>query len=621
MEGTAGYVPVIDYLVEAVRDAEFMLVDIGCSGGIDNVWRCFGPTLRALAIDPNIAEIKQLESIETNPGIRYLAAFARLPENHPFALQKAGRSHWGRNPWERLSVVRSLKMMKSEAKLSNDEKLGANLWSEMQLSEEAIVVPECLRDGGIQSVDFLKIDVDGADFEILNSFDLALDKLGILGVGIEVNYFGTTCDTDHTFHNVDRFMKGHGFELFGLTVNRYSIASLPSRYLWHLPARTEFGRPLQGDALYVRDLGSHEYDELTVRLPVTKLLNLICIFAAFNLPDCAAEVALRFGDRLGSFCDVDRILNLLAAQAQKSTKTPLSYREYIQRFETHDPMFFTQSSPAPIEDTTTPNLPLPNRERRYLMLERITRKVAAALRIRQRPDSRVENQMRRDWDDRARKDALYYIVTNAAESEEQFAASGEQSVRDILTDVEHLLPAHATVLEIGCGVGRMLRPLASRFARVYGVDVSSEMVSRAKIRLADLGNVSIWLTEGSTLRPIKADTVDLAISYLVFQHIPEVSIVGANIREAFRVLKPGGLFKFQVAGRPETEEAESAERLRPKDTWTGVSFSESEIRQLVERAGFSVRSAYSYKPPDSCIFLWVIAEKPRRGWAASRWLK
>ena len=143
-------------------------------------------------------------------------------------------------------------------------------------------------------------------------------------------------------------MKGHGFELFGLSINRYSTAALPSRYLWHLPARSEFGRPLQGDALYVRDLASHDYDEFTAKLPTTKLLNVICIFACFHLPDCAAEVALRFSDRLGSICDVERILNLLAAQAQGSTDKPLSYREYIRRFESHDPMFFTNSPPVPM---------------------------------------------------------------------------------------------------------------------------------------------------------------------------------------------------------------------------------------------------------------------------------
>jgi SAM-dependent methyltransferase len=245
------------------------------------------------------------------------------------------------------------------------------------------------------------------------------------------------------------------------------------------------------------------------------------------------------------------------------------------------------------------------------MLERLAPRIVAWLN-RRRPASPVKEQMRQDWDDRARKDALYHIVTNAAESEEQFAASGEQSIRDILQDIEHVFPSSATVLEVGCGVGRMLRPLALRFASVYGVDVSSEMIVRARARLADLPNVKVWLTDGTGVRPVKSSSVDLAISYLVFQHIPEASVVEANIRDVFRVLKAGGIFKFQVAGRADTEEASLAERLRPKNTWTGVNFSDSEIRQVVERAGFTVRATYSYQPPDSCIFLWVIAEKPRR---------
>lgn len=219
--------------------------------------------------------------------------------------------------------------------------------------------------------------------------------------------------------------------------------------------------------------------------------------------------------------------------------------------------------------------------------------------------------MRRDWDDRARENALYYIVTDAADSEEQFAASGDQSVRDIIKDVEPPVPSQATVLEIGCGIGRMLRPLAARFGTVHGVDVSAEMIERAKARLGDLGNVHVWLTDGSSLKPIRSGSVDLVISYLVFQHIPDAAVVETNIREAFRVLKPGGVFKFQVAGRPDTEEAASVERARAKDTWCGVNYSDAEIRQTVERAGFRVRKTFSHAPADSCIFLWVVAERRR----------
>jgi len=54
----------------------------------------------------------------------------------------------------------------------------------------------------------------------------------------------------------------------------------------------------------------------------------VCLFAACNLLDCAADVALRFRDRLRD-CNVDDMLNLLAAQAQRGAARPLSYREYL----------------------------------------------------------------------------------------------------------------------------------------------------------------------------------------------------------------------------------------------------------------------------------------------------
>ena len=273
-----------------------------------------------------------------------MAAFAGLPADHPFALRKAGRDPLERSPWFRLSVVKSLELMRSRGQTLPPQMGVAALAPETKLSKEVIVAPAYLADIGIHSVDFLKIDVDGPDFEILNSFDLAFETLGVLGVGIEVNYFGSAADTDYSFHNVDRFMKARGFELFGTTVRRYSLACLPSPYVSNFPAETEFGRPLLGDALYIRDLGRHEQDEFAARLPLAKLLKLICIFAAFNLPDCAAEITLRFRERLSDSCDVERILDSLAAQAQGPIERPLTYREYLRRFESHDPMFFPQNS-------------------------------------------------------------------------------------------------------------------------------------------------------------------------------------------------------------------------------------------------------------------------------------
>jgi FkbM family methyltransferase len=354
MEGTLSDAPVLSYVTEVAAGSDFILVDIGCSGGIDPVWRRFGRRLRALAIDPNLAEIERLRAAEADLRIEYVAAFAGLPPEHAFALRKADRGDWGRNPWDRLSVARSIDILKTR-ELSNEEKTAANLWPETELADTAqtIVVPDYLRGRGVDSVDFLKIDIDGKDFDVLNSFDEALDGLGVLGLGLEVNFFGSDQDTDHTFHNTDRFLKARGYELFNLTVRRYSAAALPSHYRYSFPAQSEFGRPLQGDAVYIRDLGSPEYAAFAARLPPARLLNLVCIFAIFNLPDCAAEIALRYRDQLSTLCDIEHLLDLLVFQVQQDAEEPLTYRQYMERFDVQDAMFYPGAKPLIAQSHTS----------------------------------------------------------------------------------------------------------------------------------------------------------------------------------------------------------------------------------------------------------------------------
>jgi FkbM family methyltransferase len=336
----AAHRPVLSYIAKLPAAPEFMLVDIGCSGGLDEMWWRFGPRLRALAIDPDVAEIERLRREESRSGIEYLAAFAALSDDHPFARRKAGRDDCGRTPWARLTVARTLQVMAEGAASAGPSTGAASARPPL-----AIDVPDYLSQRGIIQVDFLKIDVDGKDLEVLHSFARALDPLQVLGLLVEVNFHGSAAETDHTLHNTDRLLKGHGFELFDLTTRRYSMAALPSPYLYGFPAEGDFGRLLQGDALYVRDLGSAEHDAFTARLASGKLLNLVSIFAAFDLPDCAAEIVLRFDRALATLCDTERLLDLLAAQAQGPfCRRPLTYREYMARFEAQHRMFFPSTS-------------------------------------------------------------------------------------------------------------------------------------------------------------------------------------------------------------------------------------------------------------------------------------
>jgi tRNA G46 methylase TrmB len=84
-------------------------------------------------------------------------------------------------------------------------------------------------------------------------------------------------------------------------------------------------------------------------------------------------------------------------------------------------------------------------------------------------------KMRLDWDERARKNARYYVATGRKEwSDEDFFASGEDTVAIyILNDPTNIYqgrdPSTMRVLEIGCGAGRVTHALAKRFGEVHAV--------------------------------------------------------------------------------------------------------------------------------------------------------
>ena len=224
----------------------------------------------------------------------------------------------------------------------------------------------------------------------------------------------------------------------------------------------------------------------------------------------------------------------------------------------------------------------------------------------QRRGSQIEQVMRRDWDSRAQENARYFIATNSWESQEMFYRSGEESVQAILADLEGVVHDRMTVLEIGCGTGRLLRPLARRFQRAYGVDVSAEMVRQATEELKDLDNVQAFATNGRDLRRIASDSVDLVISFIAFQHIPLRSVIESYIQESLRILVPGGFFKFQVHGREDSLLRWVKEIIRPKTTWKGVRFTPSQIQRATAAAGFEVRDVYFQ---GGAQYLWVLGQK------------
>lgn len=227
--------------------------------------------------------------------------------------------------------------------------------------------------------------------------------------------------------------------------------------------------------------------------------------------------------------------------------------------------------------------------------------------------------MRGDWDARAREDARKAIACDAAQDENAFRASGYRDAAIVLEGLEAMV-ARGSVLEIGCGIGRLLEPLAEHFRWLYGVDVSGVMVLRGKKRLAHLPQIHFTQVDGTGSIPFGESSFDFCFSYITFHHIPQKQIVGRYIAEAFRVLKPGGLFRFQLFGQPGGVLQWVREQLSRKSTWRGCKFTKPEIVHITERSGFEIIETRFLNPwpelhrpffgKNEPYLLWVTARKP-----------
>ncbi len=186
--------------------------------------------------------------------------------------------------------------------------------------------------------------------------------------------------------------------------------------------------------------------------------------------------------------------------------------------------------------------------------------------------------------------------------EETYASTGNST----LTMLEALVGVRETdvILEIGAGVGRVGAVLAPRCKQWIGCDVSENMVSHIKRRLAHFSNVRAVAISGYDLGPIESSSVDLVYCTVVFMHLDEWDRYN-YVAEAFRVLRPGGRLlvdNFNLASDDGWTLFESHRAIPPSQRPTQISKSSTpeELITYLTRAGFGEIKTHFAN-------LWVIA--------------
>jgi FkbM family methyltransferase len=303
------------------------VIDVGASGGVAPYWCSFGDALVAVGFDPLVNNMRKMAAAEERPRVTYEAAFVGCDEFDALFPPELRQPRV--DPYPRSSAVRAQALMQIDFVASDFNEGDAVVWSDRH-----VTLDERFSSG--DALDFLKVDTDGSDLQVLLGAERLLTEGAFLGIMIEAQFQGLPHDYANTFANIDRFLRGHGFQLYDLDLHRYTRHALPAMFEKEIAAETPTGQTLWGDALYFRDLAHPQYEEMW-KYVITRerLLKLVALFDLYGLPDCSAELLLA---RLSLTRESERthLLDLLV----KSAGVDATYADHMKRFEQRTSSFF-----------------------------------------------------------------------------------------------------------------------------------------------------------------------------------------------------------------------------------------------------------------------------------------
>jgi FkbM family methyltransferase len=295
-------------------DERFLLIDIGAAGGVSPQWKPIVDLARIIGFEPDRAECDRLNAAGAGMEFHATALHSSSGE-HTFYLAESQYCHgfrpcdpeyWSRFPNAVNNQVRD--EIRVQAQSLDDFASGA----------------------GLDHIDFIKLDTEGSELDILRGAAGSLGSRRVLGLMVEV-WWDPRLKQQPSFAEMDTFIREHGFTLFDLECQRYPRNSLPvgpltrasgaagSSRLGRLAAKLSFPTPYQhygqlltGDALYFRDpVWDLKQREASFAWDDQAVLRLIGLLDLYGYPDFAIEILDFYRDRFTRPLDVDGLIDAL----------------------------------------------------------------------------------------------------------------------------------------------------------------------------------------------------------------------------------------------------------------------------------------------------------------------
>jgi SAM-dependent methyltransferase len=137
----------------------------------------------------------------------------------------------------------------------------------------------------------------------------------------------------------------------------------------------------------------------------------------------------------------------------------------------------------------------------------------------------------RDWEKWGKIDPYYGVYTHdkfkkanlTDENKKEFIRGGYDYIANVINKIKEQIDSTYTVkkaLDFGCGVGRLVIPLAEVAEHVTGIDVSESMLNEAKNNCETLSIKNVTFLKSDDNLSLLSGKYDFINSFNVFQHIP-----------------------------------------------------------------------------------------------------
>lgn len=319
------------------EEDKFIFVDVGMRAGIPQHWTMLKDQLHVIGFEPDVTECQRLNSLRTEwtqvcfPYALDSTARTRplYRRSHNHAADGVYRWTWW---WERFGIasVEETRQFRPYAK----KKYLSGLRNKSQI--DTITYAEFSKLKDLPNPDFFKIDVEGAELDVLRGAESFLKSDGVVGVEIEAQFI--PIQDCPLFIDVYNYLVAQGFYLASLSPFRVARRVLPLPLLWD--HRDHRGKPLMhgfttrgqigsADALFIRDLIADNFVPAPGdRRALLRILKAAAMFELYNMPDCAAELLLYYREALSEVVDINSCLDQLVPE-ESAISGAGSYETYL----------------------------------------------------------------------------------------------------------------------------------------------------------------------------------------------------------------------------------------------------------------------------------------------------